>query len=312
MKTVENLTNKFGDVTAVEGISFQVKEGEVFGFLGPNGAGKTTTVRMLCCLISKTSGSASIDRYQIGKADDSLQIRKMIGLVPDNVAAKDIRVFLRKKYTIYSLVVFPIIIGIGLPFVLNFVISRQGALLRTQHLTDLMNAFAFFFAIGASLIPTLLASYSLVGEKVEKSLEPLLEAPITNRELLLGKGIGAFIPSIGSLYIGSLFFIILADLLTHSALGYYYFPNWTIGMLLLILMPLLSILSVEWSVIVSARATDPRAAQLQGILIAIPLFFIYVATEVGAIKLSMTAIWIISGAAFIADIILFFLSTRTF
>jgi len=85
MITIENLTKKFGDVTAVEGISFQVKEGEVFGFLGPNGAGKTTTVRMLCCLISKTSGEASIDNYQIGKADDSLQIRKMIGLVPDNV-----------------------------------------------------------------------------------------------------------------------------------------------------------------------------------------------------------------------------------
>jgi ABC-2 type transport system ATP-binding protein len=57
----------------------------VFGFLGPNGAGKTTTIRMLCCLISKTSGDARIADYQIGKGSDSLQIRKMIGLVPDNV-----------------------------------------------------------------------------------------------------------------------------------------------------------------------------------------------------------------------------------
>jgi ABC-2 type transport system ATP-binding protein len=85
MINVENLTKKFGKVTAVEGLTFQVEEGEVFGFLGPNGAGKTTTVRMLCCLISKTSGEALIDNYHIGKAEDSLQIRKMIGLVPDNV-----------------------------------------------------------------------------------------------------------------------------------------------------------------------------------------------------------------------------------
>jgi ABC-2 type transport system ATP-binding protein len=85
MITVENLTKKFGGVTAVEGLTFQVEEGEVFGFLGPNGAGKTTTVRMLCCLISKTSGEATIGEYQIGKTDDSLQIRKMIGMVPDNV-----------------------------------------------------------------------------------------------------------------------------------------------------------------------------------------------------------------------------------
>lgn len=85
MITVENLTKKFGEITAVEGLTFQVEEGEIFGFLGPNGAGKTTTIRMLCCLISKTSGEASIDNYDISKATDSLQIRKMIGLVPDNV-----------------------------------------------------------------------------------------------------------------------------------------------------------------------------------------------------------------------------------
>ncbi|HEX7474569.1 MAG TPA: ATP-binding cassette domain-containing protein, partial [Dehalococcoidales bacterium] len=60
MITVENLTKKFGSVAAVEGLTFQIKDGEVFGFLGPNGAGKTTTVRMLCCLISKTSGQARI------------------------------------------------------------------------------------------------------------------------------------------------------------------------------------------------------------------------------------------------------------
>ncbi len=227
------------------------------------------------------------------------------------VAAKDVKVSLRKRYTLYSLVVFPVIIGIGLPFVLNLLITRQGAAIAPR-LTDLMNAFAFFFVIGASAIPTTLASYSLVGEKVEKSLEPLLAAPITDSELLLGKGIGAFIPSIGSLYIGSIVFMVLSDLFTHNTLGYYYFPNWNIAPLLLILMPLVSLLSVEWSVIISARATDPRAAQLQGFLIAIPLFVIYVATEVGAINLNTTTIWIIAGAAFIADIILFFLSTRTF
>jgi ABC-2 type transport system permease protein len=223
------------------------------------------------------------------------------------VAAKDIRVFLRKRYTLYSLVVFPVIIGIGLPFVLHQVVARAGT-----RITDIMNAFAFFFAIGASLIPTILASYSLVGEKIEKSLEPLLASPITDGELLLGKGIASFIPSIGSLYLGSIVFMVLSDLVTHNTLGYYYFPNWTIGIILLILMPLMAVLSVEWSVIVSSRANDPRSAQLQGYLIAIPLFVIYVATEVGAIKLNTATIWIISGVVLILDIVLFFLSTRTF
>jgi ABC-2 type transport system ATP-binding protein len=85
----ENLTKKFDNVTAVDGVTFHVGEGEVFGFLGPNGAGKTTTVRMLCCLISKTSGDARIGGYEVGKDADSLKIRKLIGLVPDNVGLYD-------------------------------------------------------------------------------------------------------------------------------------------------------------------------------------------------------------------------------
>jgi ABC-2 type transport system ATP-binding protein len=85
----EGLTKKFGGLTAVDGVSFKVEEGEVFGFLGPNGAGKTTTVRMLCCLISKTSGEARIADYNVGKDSDSLKIRKLIGLVPDSVGLYD-------------------------------------------------------------------------------------------------------------------------------------------------------------------------------------------------------------------------------
>ena len=82
---VENLTKTFGDSTAVDSVSLHVDEGEVFGFLGPNGAGKTTTVRMLACLISKTSGRATIGGYEIGNSSDQPKIRGMIGLLPENV-----------------------------------------------------------------------------------------------------------------------------------------------------------------------------------------------------------------------------------
>jgi ABC-2 type transport system ATP-binding protein len=80
MIEVKKLTKQFGEVTAVN-----VAKGEVFGLLGPNGAGKTTTIRMLCCLISKTSGEAQVAGYQVGDGADSLAIRKLIGLVPDNI-----------------------------------------------------------------------------------------------------------------------------------------------------------------------------------------------------------------------------------
>ena len=89
MIDTENLTKKFGNLTAVDNLTLHVNDGEVFGFLGPNGAGKTTTVRMLCCLISKTSGEARIGDYDVGNEADSLKIRRLIGLVPDNVGLYD-------------------------------------------------------------------------------------------------------------------------------------------------------------------------------------------------------------------------------
>jgi ABC-2 type transport system ATP-binding protein len=85
MIETENLTKKFGNLTAVDNVTFKVDEGEIFGFLGPNGAGKTTTIRMLCCLISKTSGEARIAGYDTGNDSDSLKIRKIIGFMPENI-----------------------------------------------------------------------------------------------------------------------------------------------------------------------------------------------------------------------------------
>ncbi len=89
MIDAENLTKKFGTFTAVDNLTLHVDQGEIFGFLGPNGAGKTTTMRMLSCLISKTNGDARIAGYDISDEEDSLKIRKIIGLLPENVSLYD-------------------------------------------------------------------------------------------------------------------------------------------------------------------------------------------------------------------------------
>src|SRR5512142_104189 len=87
MIRTENLSKVFQPgkkqppITAVQELSLDVAEGEVFGFLGPNGAGKTTTVRMLCSLIAPTGGSAWIGKYQVGKDDQD--IRRTVGILTE-------------------------------------------------------------------------------------------------------------------------------------------------------------------------------------------------------------------------------------
>jgi ABC-2 type transport system ATP-binding protein len=76
---VERLTKRFGDFTAVDAISFDVRRGEIFGFLGPNGAGKTTTIKMLATLLPPTSGRAVLNGYDVAR--QPVKVRESIGLV---------------------------------------------------------------------------------------------------------------------------------------------------------------------------------------------------------------------------------------
>ncbi len=71
---VEHLTRRFGSFIAVDDLSFQVKKGEIFGFLGPNGAGKSTTIRMLCGLLSPTSGTGAVGGYDIGLEAEQIKL----------------------------------------------------------------------------------------------------------------------------------------------------------------------------------------------------------------------------------------------
>ena len=87
MIQTENLTKKFGDLTAVDHLTLDIPEGEVFGFLGPNGAGKTTTVRMLTSLIGPNEGTASVNGFKVGEEDQN--IRRSVGVLTESPGLYD-------------------------------------------------------------------------------------------------------------------------------------------------------------------------------------------------------------------------------
>ncbi|MDA4128276.1 MAG: ABC transporter ATP-binding protein [Thaumarchaeota archaeon] len=87
--TVEHLVKKYGDLTAVDDISFEVQSGEIFAFLGPNGAGKTTTVEILECLRPPTSGEVRVLGQSVTDRKGVEQIKKRVGILPQEFAALD-------------------------------------------------------------------------------------------------------------------------------------------------------------------------------------------------------------------------------
>ena len=231
------------------------------------------------------------------------------------VATKDFAVFRTKKYIIYSIAVVPLIVSLALPLVTWYAsnIGRNGTALSATGITALLPSFAFIYLFLAGVIPVTIASYTLVGEKVEKSLEPLLATPTTDGEILFGKGIAAFLPPLASIMVGAAIFMGLTDAVTFDKLGYYFFPNTNAVILLFLMVPLAVVMSTEWNVFISSRVSDVRIAQQIGVLLALPLFGIYLAGQANLVSLSDTnTLLTISGALLLIDLLFLYVARATF
>jgi len=96
---VENIVKKFGDFEAVKGVSFEVRDGEIFGLLGPNGAGKSTLIRMMTTLLPITSGKAYIAGYDVSQKPDAA--RRLMGVIPQAMTS-DIDLTVEENMRIYA------------------------------------------------------------------------------------------------------------------------------------------------------------------------------------------------------------------
>lgn len=152
----------------------------------------------------------------------------------------------------------------------------------------LVQQFVIFYMIIPIMIPVTIASYSIVGEKTTRTLEPVLATPITTVELLAGKALAGVVPALTATW-GSyaLFYIGLSFLIGNPAVaGVLTQPLWLLA--IFVLGPLLSVLGVSLAVMISSRVNDPRIAEQLSAMVVVPLVFLFIAQVSGFVTLSMT------------------------
>ena len=220
------------------------------------------------------------------------------------VTRKDLSVFRKNKYVLYSLIAMPIILGVVLPIIFIFALNTEigvGTLTHEQVLAavnQIVGIATMYFVLIPAILPSIIAPYSYVGEKIEKSLEPLLATPTTDGELLLGKSLASFIPCMVVTYVGAAISAIIIDVwaITTPQVNIFLIP---------------CVMSVEANIIVSSKVNDIRAAQQLGGLVVLPLVFVVIFASTSAQLSTWLAIGVITALA-IADVALFYLSKATF
>lgn len=176
----------------------------------------------------------------------------------------------------------------------------------------LMNEFMLMFMMMPLIIPTAIAAYSIVGEKTTRSLEPLLATPITTTELLIGKALAAVIPAVLATYaafgvfaVGS-FIIVRNPILVGALLD----ARWLLAVFLV--GPLMAIMAVSISVMVSSRVNDPRVAEQISMVVILPVLAFFFGQLAGLFVLNKSLILLIALAMVGVDILVTNLAVRLF
>ena len=222
------------------------------------------------------------------------------------IARKDVTIILTRRSLRIALVVLPL----GLAVLFSQIIAHAN--IPADTLPKELNAFLFFFMIYTGALPASLASYSMVGEKVERSLEPLLATPASDGEILLGKALAALVPPLVVMWAGMITLMTLCDVNTRATLGYLYFPNWMAAVTVFAVAPLLASIAVAFSVLMSARVSEVRTAQQLGALTAIPGVVLYIGLITGAFTLDLASLAVLCGVLAAVDIGLALAARATF
>lgn len=158
----------------------------------------------------------------------------------------------------------------------------------------IFNTLLMFLMIIPAMVPTVLASYSLVGEKSNGSLEPLLATPSTDREILGGKITAILIPTLAVCWVGGVVSVVLVSATGGAFIARHPLPLDQFGAALVCFVPSFSLLSILSNVIVSSRVTDVRAAQQIGGVVVLPVVLLFILSISGLQTLGFEGILVTS------------------
>ena len=251
---------------------------------------------------------------------------------------KKIKTIIRKEWAevfknrlVLSTVIFLPLLFTALPLVMLYVTADTGGSDLTSEMPSqftqlcpsglstgecfqifMVNQMMLLFMLTPLIVPVNIAAYSIVGEKTTRSLEPLLATPITTAELLIGKNIAAAAPAVGGTWLAFLIFILGASILIDSpqVVSSLVDPMWWIAILLV--GPLLAILSVNFSIMVSSRVNEPRVAEQLSAVVILPILALFFGQLFGVVLINRQLLLLIAAALLLIDSVMVYLAVRLF
>jgi ABC-2 type transport system permease protein len=175
----------------------------------------------------------------------------------------------------------------------------------------IIQQFMFYFLMMPLIIPSYVASYSIIGEKQQRTLEPILATPITVTELLLGKALSALIPAVGLTWLAYLVYAVIARFLTSFTVWQYIVsPIWIAAIALL--GPMLGVMSIIIGIIVSSRVNDVRLAEQISGLMVLPVVLIGLPLTAAKVLVSLQMLSIGVAVILVVDAVLLWIGVRLF
>jgi ABC-2 type transport system permease protein len=170
-----------------------------------------------------------------------------------------------------------------------------------------------FFMMLPAMLPVIISSYSIIGEKKNRTLEPLLAAPVSVYEIMIGKTLSAMIPALLATWAGALLFFGVSEGIVYVTLHTVVVPDlfvWLVG--LLVMAPLLAFLGILITLVISSKVNDPRVAQQISVVLLLPLMGLFIMQMSGMLVINTQIMLLLVVIVFVIDAIALRISNAMF